>query len=88
MAYKLRVKVTRIRQRVVQFRESTSRLHCESCGREVEMLTGAEALEAVGVDRELMASLISDGTIHAIEPSADDKTWVCRDSLFFELRGK
>lgn len=81
MAHKVTVKVTHIRQRIIQWREPAKRQHCRLCQREVEMLTIAEAVQVLQVDQQTLACLIGDGSIHTIE-SVSGNLWVCKDSLF------
>jgi len=83
MADKVTVKITRVRQRVIQTYETAQRHHCQSCQREVVMLTSVEASRVLEIDHQMLAGLIDDGSIHAIE-SVSGNLWVCRESLFLE----
>jgi hypothetical protein len=84
MAYKVKMKITRIRQRVIQSRESVERQRCQWCKREVEMLTSIEAATILEVDQQTLAGLISEGRVHAIE-SVSGNIWLCKESLLFPI---
>ena len=83
MAQKVTVRVTRIRQRVIQVCEPVQRERCDSCRREVEMVTDAEAARVLAIDQQTLAVLIGDGSVHAIQ-SVSGNTWVCKESLFLQ----
>jgi len=83
MAHKVTVKITRVRQRVIQSRGSVQRHRCRLCQREVEMLTAVEALRVLEIDHQTLAGLIGDGSVHAIE-SVSGNLWVCKESLFLK----
>jgi hypothetical protein len=83
MAHKVTVKITRVRQRVIQTYEIAQRHHCQTCQREVVMLTSVEASRVLEIDHQMLAGLIGEGRIHAIE-SASGKLWVCKESLFLK----
>jgi hypothetical protein len=85
MAHRIKITITRIRQRVIQYREPMLRQSCHLCQREVEMLTRVEAARILDMDYQMLALLIGDGTLHAIE-SVSGKIWVCKDSLFSRKR--
>jgi len=84
MAHKVTVKITRVRTRVIRSFETVQRHHCQSCQRDVVILTSVEASRILEIDHQRMAGLIVDGRIHAIE-SASGALWICRESLFSNL---
>jgi len=83
MAHKVTVRVTRIRQRIIQSREPVLRQQCLSCRREVEMLTSAEAARVLEIDHQTLALLIGDGSIHTIQ-TVSGNIRVCKESLFLK----
>lgn len=85
MAHKVTLRFTRIRQRVVQSHEESvqQRHYCQSCQREVVMLPSVEASKVLEIDHQMLAGLIGEGRIHAIE-SVRGNLWICKESLFLE----
>lgn len=83
MAHKITVRVTKIRQRIIQNQADVWRRPCEQCQRQVEALTTEEAAQALQVDFQMLESLIGDGNIHT-NLAVDGTLWVCKDSLFFK----
>ncbi len=81
MAHKVTVRVTRIRQRIIQSREPALRQHCRLCQREVEMLTSIEAARVLEIDHQTLALLIGDGSLHTIQTVSGNMR-VCKESLF------
>jgi hypothetical protein len=83
MAHKVTVRVTSIRQRIIQSREPVQWLRCRLCQREVEMVTDAEAARVLAIDQQGLAGLIDDGSVHALQ-SVNGTTWICKESLFLK----
>lgn len=81
MAHRVTLKVTRIRQRIIQTCESVQRHHCQSCQREVEMITNAQAIRILGVDSLTLGQLVADSQVHSVQ-TVSGNIWVCKDSLF------
>ena len=57
-----------------------SQAQCAICGREVEMLTEAEAMQILEVSEEVLHGLIAAGQIHAV-PTANGGSGICKNSL-------
>jgi hypothetical protein len=85
MAHKVTLRVTRIRQRIIQYSEVVTRQQCPACKRQVEALTGADAARVLDIDQTTLSGLIAAGGIHTI-PSDGEVSWVCHDSLFSRER--
>jgi hypothetical protein len=81
MAHKVTLRFTRIRQRVIQsHEESVQRHYCQSCQREVEMLTEAQAERLLEVDDRMLSHLIAKEKVHAIILVSGIRR-ICRESL-------
>ncbi len=78
---RVRLKITASsRQTVVAAGQRLSAL-CPLCGREVEMLTGAQAAAVLEVDGRALESLVDGGLVHAVR-TVSGSLWVCKESLF------
>ena len=81
MGHKVTVRVTKIRQRIVQSDASVQRHHCQSCQREVDLVTNAQAISILGVDPLTLGRLVADSQVHSVQ-TVSGNLWVCKDSLF------
>lgn len=81
MAHKVKMKITRIRQRVIQSREPVQRHHCQSCQREVEIVSNAQAIRILGVDSLTLGQLVANSQVHSVR-TVTGEIWVCKESLF------
>jgi hypothetical protein len=81
MKRKRTVKITTTRRRRLNLDQTVIRVHCRVCGREVETLTAAQAVEVLEVDAQRLGRLIVEGRVHAIE-SVSGSLRICKDSLF------
>lgn len=80
MARKVTLRVTTIRQRVIQTHEALERHYCRLCQREVEMLTERDAEQLLGVDDRTLSDLIAKNRVHAITVVSGIRR-VCRESV-------
>jgi hypothetical protein len=78
---KVRLKITSASRQTIRLSGRGLPVHCPVCGREVEMLTSAEAAGILEVDPGTFDRLVAGGSIHTIQ-TVSGAIRVCKDSLF------
>jgi hypothetical protein len=78
-----RIKVTALHRRVTRTQPAALRARCLVCGREVEIITSAQAAEILQVSNRILEGLIADREVHAV-PTVSGNRWVCKESLFLK----
>jgi hypothetical protein len=81
MKKRLKMKITTVRQQTVLSTGERMRLLCPVCRREVDMLSGIQAVRILEVDYQALDRLVSAGQVHSIQ-TVSGNIWVCKDSLF------
>ena len=81
MADRIKVTVTAVRRRTLRFAATAPLATCQTCGREVEALTAAQAAEVLKVGGPELGEFIAAGRVHPIL-TASGSLRVCMDSLF------
>jgi hypothetical protein len=81
MKRKRTVKITTTRRRKLSLTQTAIRVHCPTCGREVETLDAAQAAAILEVDAQTLSQLVAEGRVHTIQ-SVSGSLRICKDSLF------
>lgn len=81
MKRKVRLKITAASRQTVRYVGRRFSAPCAACGREVEMVTEAEAAGILRVSGEAFGRLAGAGRIHTVE-TVSGHLWVCKNSLF------
>jgi len=76
-----RITVTTTKSRILRYQPQALSIFCQGCGREVEMLTCAQAAGVLEVDGQTFDRLVSSGQVHTIQ-TMSGSVRVCKDSLF------
>jgi hypothetical protein len=80
MKRKVTLTITKIRRRTATAPAHLSGVHCPLCGREVELLDGAEAAATLETTEAILARLNSSVEVHAFE-TLSGRLKFCKDSL-------
>jgi hypothetical protein len=80
MKKRFKMRVTTVRQQTIVSAIEVLRYACPVCEREVEMLTGEQAIRILGVDPETLDQLVAAGQVHSIH-TVTGNIRVCKDSL-------
>jgi len=81
MKKRLKIRITTIRQQTIVSRGEALHLLCPACGREVEMVTSAQAKIILEADDETLDAMVAAGQVHAVK-TLNGNTRVCKESLF------
>ena len=85
MKRKLTVTITRIRCQTASVHPPVLCASCPVCGREVELVSAAQAAAALEVTEDVLSTLNAAGRVHAFE-TVTGQLRFCKDSLF--VRGQ
>jgi hypothetical protein len=78
---RVKLKVSGASRQTIRVLGEGFRARCVTCGREVEMVTAAQAAAVLRVDGQTLDSLVRAGQVHVIQ-TVSGNIWVCEDSLF------
>ena len=78
---KVRLKITAASRQTLRLSGRGLKARCPVCGREVEMVTEAEAQVILQVDTLALDGLVDTRQVHALE-TVSGRLWFCKDSLF------
>ena len=69
-----------MRRQTIKSYVLASQAQCGICGREVEMLSEAEAIQILGVSEEVLRARIAAGQIHGVL-TANGALGICKNSF-------
>ena len=78
---KIRLKITSASRQTIRLGGQGLPAHCPACGREVRLVTKAEAQGILRVDGPALDVLIAAGLVHLLR-TVSGNLHVCKDSLF------
>lgn len=82
---KVKLKITSASRQTIRLRGEGLRARCLACGREVEIVTEAEAQRILQVDGLTLDGLAAAGHLHTIQ-TVSGNLRVCKDSLLQNRR--
>jgi hypothetical protein len=80
MKKRLKVRITTVREQTIKMPEAVVNARCQTCDREVEMLTQAHAGAILQVSTEALDQLIAIGRVHTLE-TISGRLLICKESL-------
>jgi hypothetical protein len=80
MKKRLKMRITTVREQTIKMPEAVVSAHCQTCDREVEMLSKAHAVEILQVSAEALDQLIAAGRVHTLE-TISGRLLICKESL-------
>ncbi len=81
MKRRLIMTITRIRRQIITTQATSARVRCPACGREVETLSEAQAVELLTIAGRSLDDPTASSQAHAIQ-TVGDGLRVCKDCIF------